>query len=277
VIRHRGWWLLLALPLGSAQGQSLAYEGGVSFGSGNYIFTTRTTSWTLASGVALATGPFTWRVGFPVYLQNTSLVTGSGVGMMPSGGGSGSGVVAGGGGMMGSGGSGMDRLTPPSSAVTGYRVAPGDPTVHVAWRALRGARTGVTVGAGVKIPATDTASYGTGAWDVGATLSLVRHVGGAGFLGLDLSYWHLGDLPDLDFHDPVIGTLSANRLFGASWGGSVFVTAGSAALPGYDAPLMVGASLTRLGDTRSWGLMGAVGLTDTVPEFTVGVTWRVGR
>ncbi len=274
-MRMRWAALLIALVPAVGAAQTLAYEGGLSVATGTYIFTARTTSWTLSNGLSVRAGPFTLRAAAPLFVQNTTLVTGSGAGIMPSGGPS-SGMVqdsgTGGGGMMGGGG--RHRLTMPSSAVTGYRVVFGDPAVHLAWHVLEGA-TALTPGVAAKVPLTDTTAFGTGAWDVGGTLAFTRHIGTAGFVGLDVAYWHLGDMPALDFRDVVLGTATAGRAVSAKWAGSIFVSGGTAALRGYDAPASVGFTLARLGKPALWGVTGAVGLTQTVPQVAVTLTGRV--
>lgn len=273
-------WLCLALfviPLLPLGAQGIAYEGGVSLSSGHYIFATRTTSWTISTGLSVTAGRLVLRAAVPTYIQNTSLVTGSGAGMMPSGGSTSSGTVSDGGrgGMMGERGSGNHHLPVPSAALTGYRAAAGDPVVQAGWRTPAGARNTVTVSAAGKIPATDTTAYGTGQWDVGGTLSATRHVGVRSLVAVDVSYWHLGDTPTLDFRDPVVATLSASAVFASTWGASVLVTGGTSALRGYEAPLSLGAAVTHLGKGRLWGLSAAVGFTETVPDFTIGASWRL--
>lgn len=268
----------VVLPLPALAAQQLAYEGGLSFASGNYIFSARTSSWSVASGLSLTAGRVVLRAGLPVYIQNTSLVTGSGVGMMPSGGPTSSGMVSDSGrngGMMSRGGASRPRLPVPSTALTGYRAAAGDPLVQIAWQAVAGGRTSVTIGAAAKIPATDTSAYGTGEWDAGASVSLTRRAGATRLVGVDLAYWHLGDLPQLDFRDPLVATATASQVFAGTWGVSVFVTGSSGALRGYDAPVSVGAGVSRLGGTL-WGLTATVGLTETVPDFSIAASWRIG-
>jgi len=268
---------LVPLP-GTTGAQGLAYEGGLSLATGEYIFTARTTSWTLSSGLSVRAGRFTVRATAPLFVQNTTLLTGSGAGIMPSGGPS-SGMVqdsgTGGGGMMGSGG-GRRRITMPASAVTGYRVVMGDPVLHLAWNILDDA-TALTAGVATKFPLTDTTAFGTGAWDVGGTVAFTRHIGTAGFVGLDAAYWHFGDLPELDFRDVVLGTASAGRSVGTGWAASLFVSGGTAALRGYDAPASVGFTVARLGAPGLWGFTGAIGLSRTVPDVALSLSWRVRR
>jgi hypothetical protein len=272
-----GRWasLLLALAPTAVGAQGLAYEGALGMASGEYIFTARTTSWTLSTGLSVRVGPLTFRAAAPLFLQNTTLLTGSGAGMMPSGGPS-SGMVRDSGtsgGMMGGGG--RRRLSMPASAVTGNRIVLGDPAVQLAWHVLDDA-TALTASVAAKIPATDTTAFGTGAWDVGGTLSFTRHFGADTFVGLDVAYWRLGDLPELDFRDPVLGTLSVGRALGPGWAGSLFVSGSTAALRGYEAPLSVGITAARLSSPGMWGVTGAIGLTETTPEVAVSLSWRVG-
>ncbi|MBI4501824.1 MAG: hypothetical protein HY700_11755, partial [Gemmatimonadetes bacterium] len=95
--------MLLAGALAPLRAQGVAYEGGISVATGRYFYTTRTTSWTISSGIAYTPGRLIFRAAVPVYVQNSSLIRGAGSGMMLGGAGGGSG---GGGGMMGGGGTG---------------------------------------------------------------------------------------------------------------------------------------------------------------------------
>lgn len=266
--------LLLALAPAPVGAQGLAYEGGLGVATGEYIFTARTTAWTVSSGLSVRAGRFTLRATAPLFLQNTTLLTGSGAGMMPSGGPS-SGMVqdSGSGGMMGGGG-GRHRLSMPASAVTGYRLAIGDPAVQLAWHILDDA-TALTASVAAKVPLTDTTAFGTGAWDVGGTVSFTRHFGAADFVGVDVAYWRLGDLPELDFRNPLLGTVSAGRAVGAGWAASVFVSGGTAALRGYAAPVSLGLTTARLATPAMWGVTAAIGLTETTPDVAVSLNWRV--
>ena len=260
-----------------AAAQGISYDGGLSIATGEYIFNTPTTSWVLSTGLSARAGRFTLRAGVPLYMQNSTLVTGSGAGMIPSGGPS-SGMVrdsgsggGGGGGMMSAS---RRRLPAPASAATEYELAVGDPIVHLAWHVLDAA-TALTAGLAAKVPLTDTTSYGTGAWDVGATLSVTRTLGTASFLGVDVGYWHLGDLPELDFRDPLLATLSGGTRLGTGWAGSLYVSAATAALRGYDPPVAAGITLARLSAPAAWQISGALGLTDTAPELALSINWRV--
>jgi len=107
-------------------------------------------------------------------------------------------------------------------------------------------------------------------------VSFTQHAGANVFVGLDVAYWHLGDPPTLDFRDPVAATVSASDVFANTWGASVFVTGGSSALRGYEAPVSLGATITRLDRGRLWGLTATVGFTETVPDLSIGVSWRIG-
>ena len=294
-MRISAWGSALAVAVLSAgvwqitHAQTVHYEGGVSVSSGNYIFTERTTSWTFTNGLALGAGPFTFRATVPLYSQNTTLIAGTGSGPVPTGGSS-SGIVAdsvaarGG---KGQGGMGQDVAAPamllaagpvdvPSTAVTGYELAAGDPLVSMSIAVTGASPVSLTFGAGVKLPLTDTTSFGTGEWDYGGTASLSYRLGYTSSLGVDLGYWHLGDLPNLELNDPLMGSVSFAYLSPSGWGGLLSVSGATSAISEFAAPAYAGATITRVSDGGTVGLHASVGLTESAPDFTLGVSWRVG-
>ncbi len=263
---------LLPAPLAA---QEVAWEGGVAMATGTYLFTERTTGWTLTNGVAAAAGPVAVRVSWPLLLQNSALVTSSGSTWIPTGGPY-SGMVADSGAARGSrrGGGMQQSLDVPVTAVSGYTAALGDPTAQASVR-IGSVTRSLTLRVGAKAPLADTASFGTGRWDFGAGGALTYALGTSGFLGADLGWWHLGDLPELDFQDPVWGTVSGGAALGAGWAGLLSVSGGTSALAGYDGPWSVSAGLSRLVGATMVGLSTAVGLTDTAPQLALALSWRV--
>jgi hypothetical protein len=283
--------ILLAVVGGPGQllaAQGLYYEGGLSVATGRYIFADRTTSWSLTTGVALGGPRLTWRVAWPVYLQNTTLISLAGPGGTVPTGGSASGAVADSGAARKGRGDGRDGGAPmmrvastrqivetPASAVTGYQIAVGDPTAQVTWRALDGASTALSASVVVKVPVADTATFGTGEWDVGGTVGASQRLAARTFVGLDAAYWHLGDLETLAFRDVVSGTASLVYLSPSGWGGGVGVSAATASMDGYDGGAWVSAHLSHVAGSGSWSVHGGVGLTETTPDLTLGLAWRV--
>lgn len=267
---------LLPAPLVA---QEVAWEGALAMATGTYLFTERTTGWTLTNGVAVAAGPVSVRISWPLLLQNSALVTASGSTWIPTGGPY-SGMVADSGAARGSqrgsgGGGGMQgSLDVPLTAVTDYTAALGDPTAQASVRIGSLARS-LTLHGAAKAPLADTASFGTGRWDFSAGGALTYMLGTSGFLGADLSWWHLGDLPELDFQDPVWGMVSGGAALGGGWAGLVSVSGGTSALAGYDGPWSVSAGLSRLMGATMVGVSAAVGLTDTAPQLSLALSWRV--
>ncbi len=290
-MRRRSWGaaaVLAILASPAARAQTLDYEGGMSVSSGNYIFTERTTNWAFTNGLALGAGPFTLRVSLPLYSQNTTLVAGTGSGPVPTGG-SASGVVADSSAARGQhqGGMGQDATSlsmlvtrgtvdVPATAVTGYEFSVGDPLASVSVAVLAGSPVSLTLGAGVKVPVTDTSSFGTGEWDYGGSASLAYHMSYTSSLGLHLGYWHLGDLPTLQLDDPVMGSLSFAYLAPSGWGGLVSVSGSTSAISEFAGPVSAGATLTRVTARGTLGLYAGIGLTESAPDVTLGLLWRVG-
>jgi len=281
--------LALACLVARAPAQQVVYEGGLSMATGRYIFTEQTTSWALATALAVEWGRVTVRATLPIYAQNTSLVTGSPAGGLPTGGSSHGAVADSGRARQGSGGGPSASLassrmemassrrgspveTPPS-AVTGYRVAVGDPMGQATVRLVQTGRTSLNAGLTVKVPLTDTTAFGTGAWDAGASVSLSQFVGSV-MLGADVSYWWFGDLPALELRDGPWATVSASRLF-AGWLVTAADSIGKATFAGFDSPISFSASVGRLGGDALWSLTASVGVTETVPDFSLAANWRV--
>jgi hypothetical protein len=267
---------LCAAPAVPAAAQQLAYEGGLSVATGEYYFSERTTSWMLMSGLSVVAGRVTVGAGIPIYVQSTTLVSSAGGGIIPTGGSmartvSDSGQAHHGRGQ--SSGGGM-MIEVPATAVTGYEAVLGDPRARATAEVVRGSRTSVTAGLTVKVPVADTSEYGTGEWDVGGMLSATQWIG-SGFLGLDVSYWYLGDMPQLEFNNPIAAAVTLGQRFGIGWVASITATAGTTPIAGYQAPTSVGATLGRAGGTL-WTASVTVGLTETVPDLAIAFGWRVG-
>ncbi len=223
-------------------------------------------------------GGFTLRGSIPLYLQNSTLIAGSGMGHIPTGGSS-SGTVA---------DSGAERrrreqapdlshgaVEVPGTAADEYEAALGDPLISLSWRTRGTGATTLGVGASVKAPVADTATFGTGKWDVGATAALSHSIRGGFLLGLDLAFWRLGDLDDLELRDPVYATGSLGYLGAGGWGATLLLSGGTTILEGYDPPVSLGAGVHRLDGDQSWSLRSTVGLSETAPDFTLGFLWGV--
>lgn len=283
----------VALPLPVAA-QGLHYEGSASLASGTYIFAERTNSWMLSSGLALTAGPVTVRASVPAYLQNTTLVAGTATGPLPTGGASSHAVRDSSAARRGRGGSGggtggtspafavvtavdatSDGVDVPSSAVTGLRAAVGDPSVGLSARVLRTSTLGVMVSAIAKIPVTDTATFGTCAWDVGGLLSLSYVLGGGTMLSANFGYWAMGDMPELPLRNPVLGSVALAHLFRAGWGISSGVFGSQSMIEGFAAPVSIGAGLMRGGGKGSLGFTVSVGVTETAPDLSIAASWRL--
>jgi len=282
------WAILATLAAATpAAAQRLAYEGSLGMTTGRYIFTERTTTFSLSTGLALTVGGLTLRASLPVWLQNSTVISASGPGGRLPSGGSSAGTVSdsgrGQGGGGGGGGGGMAGATlvsarsvdVPASAFTDYRAAVGDPLLGASMTLLRGDRVGLAFGGVAKVPLADTAHFGTGEWDLGATASTSVRLSGATMLGLDVAWWYLGDLPDLDFDNPISGSLSLTHLGSDHWAFSAFGRGSTSALPGFAAPASAGGGITWLSGPVAIGLEVAAGLTETSPDVGLTAYWRV--
>ena len=240
-----GLWL--AVPLSA---QTLHYEGSAGLATGTYIFTQRTSSWSINTGLAFGAGPVTFRASLPVFYQNTTLITSTGSDFIPT-------------------------ATSASSGVTNYRWAAGDPYLSATLSGLRFGRVSVMLGASAKAPVVDTASYGTGAWDVGGNLSLGAVLGSRVLLGGDVGYWVMGDAPGLELTNTFAFGGNLAVLTGGGLGLSAGVSGATAAIDGFAPSVSAVAGVLKLAGMGSLGVLGTVGLTETAPDVSVSLTWRV--
>jgi hypothetical protein len=278
--------------------QRVVYEGGLTAATGEYYFTERTTTFGLSSGLSVRGARWTLRLTAPVWMQNTTLISSSGIGVVPTGGPAGQDAVRDSGqardqrkqGRGGSGGpatlvlSGLDGSDPtpadaaipaPEEAITGQELRLGDPILGANLRLLDGGRIGASVGAAIKAPLASSTTMGTGQWDYGANVSLSAFVGSRLMLGTDLAYWHLGDLDSLELRDPLLASLSIGALLGTNWAAMASLLASTSAVEGFDPPASVSLSLSRISGGGSWGLSVAAGLTESSPDVAFSINWSV--
>jgi hypothetical protein len=278
----------------SAQGAF--YEGGLSLASGNYIFTKRTNTFTLLTGLAVQAGPVTLRATLPTYLQNSSLLAGSSTGLLPTGGSSSRAVADSGASRKGRDGrttaagaapstslavvaivqDSLGSVDVPASSVTGYGTTIGDPTVGLSARVWQGPRVGVILGVGAKLALTDSSSYGTGAWDVGGSFSFAYSLGLTTMIGVDLAYWWMGDAPELELQNSLMASVSLSHLWLSGWGFSASVFRATPVIDGFACTASAGVGVLRFSPRGSIGLNASVGLTETAPDVMIGVSWRIG-
>ena len=163
----------------------------------------------------------------------------------------------------------------PDAAVTGFRTVIADPFIGGAVRVVDSRRVGVTLGATVKAPVADTSNYGTGEWDAGATMSMSVLVGRRWSVGLDAGYWHLGDLDNFEFIDPLLGSLSVGVLLDDHWAAMASLAGSTQILTGFDPPLLATIAVSRASWASRWGLSIGIGLSESAPDVALGLTWAV--
>lgn len=284
--------LLVAFAVGAPlEAQTLDYEGSAGLATGSYIFTTRTSSWHVSTGLSLGAGPVTLRATLPVFYQNSTLVATTGAGLVPTGGSSGGAVADSSARRSGTtsrrlsvvspvalssvSGPASDPVAVPASAVGDYQWATGDPVVGLTVAALRSGRLGLMLGASAKIPVTDTATFGTGAWDFGGTVSSSLSLGRSVFVALDLGYWAMGDTPTLDLENPLLAGATLSYLSLSGWSVSAGVSGSTAVIAGFGESISATLGVLHAGH-GGLGALFAAGLTQTAPDFAFALSWRLG-
>lgn len=251
-------------------GTSVAYTGSLQFATGNYIFDQNTNGYYFFNGLSFSAGRFSFSGSLPVIFQSTPYVSYSSVGMLPSGGSESSAV---------SGRQGRGQVVLPEP-VDFEQFGLGDPLLHVELEVFKGGKSipSVRLTAGIKVPLADiNKGFGTGEWDYGGGLSLSKAFGKT-FVFVDLSYWIMGDLPELELKD----TVSYGIALGQSLAGGKFALLAS--FSGYtriiaevEPPSVVGLGLSyRIDSKKSFMVNSTFGLTESTPDFSVSLGWRIG-
>ena len=266
--------ILAAAP--PAPAQRIEYAGSLQFASGDYIFTERTNSLLLFTGLSLTAGRFRASASVPLIYQSTPFVPyGSGV-LIPSGGPESAEV----GGRMGGGHMGrrsMEDIDLADTAVVD-EIGMGDVSAHAEIELLgfSAIRPSLRLTAGAKAPVADVDSgFGTGEWDYGVGLSAAQPLGRTLVLA-DVSYWVLGDMPDLELRDPVSYALAVGHPLSERIGLLVSIFGYSRIIEGTDPPTQLSLGLSYLmGQKRSFTGSAAFGLTDSSPDVSVSLGWRL--
>lgn len=245
-------------------GQEVTYNGSLQFATGNYIFSERTNSVYLFSGLSVSTGRLQVSANIPVIMQSKPWVSYSGVGQIPSG----------------------DKQHEDGRGVTlpdttQYdEIGLGDPLLHAGVEVLKAGKVfpSVHLVAEFKPPlANADRGFGTGEPDYGAGMSLAKAVG-RNFAFVDITYWVLGDLPDLELKDPVAYSVAVGRpLANGKYSVLVSFSGYTEILNDVDPPAQVGIGLTyRLDSGPSLTGSLAFGVTDSNPDFSVAFGWDIG-
>lgn len=291
------------VPGAPAPAQEVSYTGSLQYSTGAYVFQQRTHSVYLISGLGVRGDRLELSGSLPVVLQNSTVVTWVQGMPVPTGGpdhealrrrepGSKIPTRRGGGGM-GPGGrmAGSAAVLPgqtgPGTEATDsvtfsdeFGVNVADPYLSGSVEAFSGLGTvrSVRFSAGTKIPLADVESgVGTGEWDYAAGTSLTLGLGGVYLFG-DVTWWWLGDLPELELEDGLS--------YGVGAGGSVLdgratvlatVSGAQSSVATVDPPVMAGVSLGyTLREGRSLSLGLSAGLTESSPDVSLYLGWTLG-
>ena len=263
--------LIILFTADESRGQDWRYTGSMRIAGGDYIFTDATLSLYLYNGLSVAGGPFHFSANVPIIMQTTAWVSYSGVGMLPTGGRHHVEV--------GQRSHGEIMELPELSEP--HEVGLGDPTSRLEMdvRKEKGSLPSVQFLAEVKFPVADVdRGFGTGEWDYGGGFSLAKTARNRSY-HLELLYWSLGDLPELELKDPVAFSLSVGQpLGGGAFDMLVSLSGCTRIIKNVEHPAQFGvALLRRMGPGRTISFGADLGLTESAPAFQVSMGWIIGQ
>lgn len=255
-----------AAPPAVAAGEFL-YLGGVQFATGHYDFADRTNSVYLFNGVSYSTSRWVLSASIPLIYQNTSLVSSSGPGMLPTG-------TTMGGGTDHHGGHGGMMGTTTVSAESADEVGIGDPFVRADVTVFgdRSSAASAGVAAVVKAPVAEL-EFGTGEWDYGAGVT-GRYLVGRYMVSSSVIYWEMGEPDGVGFDNPFAYDVSAYRRFGRRLSAGVSLSGYTQIIENVDPFRQLGLSLMYM-PAPSRSLSGGIvfGMTESTPDVGVTVGW----
>ena len=275
ILGTAGSILIMAAP--GLPAQSVAWTGSLYGATGDYIFTERSSTVAITTGLALTTWRLRLSASLPVILQSTPWVAMGGAGPIPTGGPM-HGTVGEQSGQWGGHHRRGLEVPLPTKGI-GSDIGIGDPVLFGAIDLLRegGMSPSLTLTAGVKAPlASAEKGFGTGEWDVGAGLALSRALGRT-MVFLDGSYWLMGDMPALPLNDVLTYGLGIGRILGdGDWSALVSFAGGQATIEGSDDPAQLAALLGHRWQSGT-ALSGSLsfGLTSSSPDLAASLSWRV--
>ncbi|MBN2266612.1 MAG: transporter, partial [Candidatus Aminicenantes bacterium] len=255
--------LTMALAASPAEGGTLSYTGSLQMARGTYIFTQPTSGYFFFNGLRFSSSSFSLAATIPVIYQNTPYVSYTGLGVLPSGGTESSSVNQ---------RQGREPVLVPE-IVEYNQYGIGDPVITAGLTLVKEGRSlpAVQISGTIKAPlASVERGFGTGEWDYSAGLGLSKRLGQV-FLFADVSYWILGDLPELELKNASSYAFSFGHAFSggklalmASYSGITEVIAGVAP----PSSLGLGFSV-RAGAASSLMLNAAVGLSEASPDLSL--------
>jgi len=253
-----------------AQGHKFSYTGSLQYSTGKYVFTDRTHSLYFSNGLDFNTGKLTIAASIPVIYQNSPFVSNSAIGMIPSGGNQSA--------RMRQAIKNGKVSLPDTSAYSSVGI--GDPMIYLFYDLIEENKVypTVSISGGAKIPlATTSSGFGTNEWDYGFGLSLSKSVNNWMYMA-DASYWILGDTPDFQLDNSLAYDVSIGRVFSRQNIGLFGSFSGTtSANPDLNPALSLGLGLNySISYDRSLNSTLNIGLTDSSPDVSLSVGWRIG-
>ena len=266
------WVIFLAQAVAPpVWGSTVAYSGSIQYARGNYIFDQTTSSLFLFSGFSFSSEGLNLSANIPVIFQSTPYVSYSGVGILPSGGSENTQVS-------GRKGNNQVVILPEPDDYEQFGI--GDPMVSLGLRLLKESKLFPTVQLVVqaKLPlASVEKGFGTGEWDFCGGLSLSKALGKT-FLFVDMYYWMLGDLPDLELKDTVSYSIALGQpLSGGKYSLLVSYSGSTNIISEVAPPSFLGFGFSyRIDAKKSLMLNASLGLTESAPGLSVSLGWNIG-
>lgn len=245
-------------------------NGSIQYLTGDYIYTTATSTYYLTGGIGYLTDRWNFGIAFPIIAQSNNLVYGSGGMLLPGH----EGVSNSDGGNHGQGMHGGRIMT--NNVGHHLKVGLGDVYLSGQYQlfAEKNSLPSVAITGQFKYP-TASNDFGTGEYDYGTSVNISKRLGNyAGFLAL--GYWFLGDPPEVDYRNPITYGIGLGRFFnGEKYSALIYYQGYTTILSDFDPP--ISGSLSLYYDTKSNTVLSitiSAGFSSTSPDFGLSIVFN---
>ncbi len=231
------------------------FNSSVQFSGGKYVFDTYNRVFSIYGGLRYQNDFLGITASIPIVSNNSKFSQTSGM-MLPTG-----------------------NSGSTSNSMQSMSLGIGDLYTYLDYKIISDYETGIDVyaNAQIKIPtASANMSFGTGKFDVGASLTLRKSL--ESFIGIiDLGYLNIGDPVSVKYKDPLTYGIGLGKFFNyGEYSLLLYYTGYTTVIEGFDTPkqISLGANY-RLSDKVILSAIGSAGIGNTSPDFTLSGGMRV--
>ena len=271
-----GVLFLMTCSVNASMAQSFTYSGSVSYANGKYYLSKTSESLYVNNGLSMSYSKFNIYFDVSYIFQNSPWISYTTKGGIATGGPHHRALSQ----QTGNGKRKQKEKIVLQDTISYSQSGFGDPFASIRYdlySSYSGA-TQITIISTFKAPLTDPVSgFGTGEWDFSFGSSLLRK-GENCYWNASVAYWYFGDMPELELKNALSYSLGLGYQFNRRPIMLLYSVQGmSKIVSGTEAPVSTGVGFSyRVRERITLSSTLGVGLTESLPDFSLGVGWMIG-